>query len=154
MKNIVLIYLLCSSYFVYSQESKYQNFTNTKWSIITPLNYVKASNINGFINKEYNSSISFKEFDISYEILKNQWNKQNLNKKGMNLIREEVINFNNSKASYFYVTQIIDGIKHFKQCLIFGKEKSIIIFASYPEKHKSMEDEIKTSLMSVSYINN
>lgn len=155
MKIKILLLFLSIINFSFSQSTKYENFKDTKWSMIPPVNFILAANFNGFINNENGTYIRFKEDNQSYIEKDAMMTSANLKRNGVNLISKEIINFNNSKAILMYVNQEKDGVNYFKQILMFeDNKKTITIDAVYTDKYKSIYQEIRTTLLSISFINN
>lgn len=154
-KHLFILFIFCFTNNINSQCLKYRNFKDTKWSIITPENFTLENDGNGFINKELKALISYKEVNISYALVIKEWDKtENLTTRGLTLLKHEEIEFNNSKATYFYLKLKIDGVSFIQQLLIYGNEKTNMVLGIYPENNISIENEIKNSIKSVSYINN
>lgn len=92
------------------------------------------------------------ELPWPYQTLIEGFTAEALKTKGMTLISEQAIDFNNSKATLLNVTQPANGITYIKQMLIFGDTKeTVLVNGIYPEASKSLEAKIKDALLSTVY---
>ena len=139
----------------FSQTTDYISILGTKCSILAPKDFLPSTSFSGLQNVEKGASIMINELPSSYFFMSENFTAENLKSKGMTLISKESVDFNNSKATYIKVSQNANGMKYIKQLLMFGDEnKTVLVNGIYPEKFKSIENEIKTSIFSTKYNEN
>lgn len=154
IKKILFISLITLTN-AFSQTNDYVAILGTKCSILAPKDFLQSTSFSGLQNVEKSASIMINELPSSYFFMSENFTAENLKSKGMILISKESVDFNNSKATYIKVSQNANGMKYIKQLLMFGDEnKTILVNGIYPEKFKSLEDEIKTSIFSTKYNEN
>ena len=152
-KALVITLLTLTNTF--SQTTDYLIILGTKCSILPPKDFVPSTSFSGLQNLEKGASIMINELPSSYLFISESFNAENLKSNGMTLISKESVDFNNSKATYIKVSQNANGVKYLKQLLMFGNEnKTVLVNGIYPEKFKSIENEIKTSIFSTKYNEN
>jgi len=156
MKNFLLFSLsLLFSNVVLGQNGTTQVIPGTKYSLIPPKGFVTATSFSGFQNNESGASIMVVEVPAPIQLLTEEFTADALKAKGMTLIEKELIDFQASKATLIKVSQKANGVNYLKIILLFGDtEKTVLVNGIYPETAKSIEDEIRTSLLSTTYHEN
>ena len=70
--------------------------------------------------------------------------------KGMTLIEKKTIALSKGTGTYYLVSQVANGTKYLKQILLFGdSKKTVIVNGIYPDDSKSVQDDLKASLLSI-----
>lgn len=152
MKKILLIGLLLIGQVCFGQTKDLIKVPGTKCSLIPPDGFVIASNFSGFQNNETGTSIMITEIPAPYQSIIDGFTADALKMKGMTLIKKQTIDFKNSKATFFNVTQSANETNYFKQILVFGDaQQTILVSGIYPEVSKSIEPIIKEALLSTVY---
>lgn len=152
MKNLICLLVVFLFQFSFGQTEKHIKVEGTKCSLIPPDGFEKVNNFSGFQHTETGSSIMVTELPAPYQMLVESFTPEALKGKGMNLISKNEINFKQSKAMMYYVSQSASGTTYLKQILMFGDDKkTIMINGIYPEASKSIEEKIKESLLSTIY---
>lgn len=151
MKKNLLIILLLFTISFHAQTERII-IPGTKLSIIPPKGFVLSNNFSGLQNTEKGASIMVSDLLTSYTAISDAMNENALKTQGMILIKKEIVNFNQAKATLIYASQEANGMAYNKQILIFGNgNQSFMVNGIYPEKFKNLESEIKTSLLSSLY---
>jgi hypothetical protein len=121
----------------------------TKCSMIPPTGFVNSTTFSGFQNSETGASIMINQLPTNHLELIKGFTASALKTRGMTLLKQESIDFQNSKASIFYVSQSANGSIYLKQMLVFGdSENTILVNGIYPESAKNLEPEIKKAILS------
>ena len=152
MKVKLLLAFLFVGYFALGQTDKHVKIAGTKCSIIPPNGFVAATNFNGFQNAETGSSIMINELPAPYQQIVDGFTSEALKARGMTLINKQTIDFNNSKATLFKVTQTAGGTTYLKQILMFGAGNgTVMVNGIYPEASQGTESKITEALLSTVY---
>ena len=137
---------------VFGQTENHKIIPGTKCSIIPPKGFVLSSDFNGFENTELGASIMVIELPGPYNSIIASFTKEDLKLQGMLLLGMETVDFNSSKATLIKASQEASGSTYLKQILIFGdSSKTVLVNGIYPEESKNIENDIKTSILSISY---
>lgn len=153
----IILSFICIAFntVLFAQPATHQPVTGTKYSLIPPAAFTPSSSFSGFENTKLSSSIIITEIPASFEAINKSFTAEALKTRGMVLISIENIDFNKSPAAFITLSQELNGIKFLKQILAFGDDKkSVLVNGIYPEKNKTIEAEIKTSLFSIQYNEN
>ena len=151
-EDLLLIVLLIFVNIGFSQTNQHVIISGTKCSIVPPKDFLVSTSFSGLQNVEKGASIMISELPTSYQSMSDNFTVHALNTKGMTLISKEIIEFNNSKATLLLVSQFANSDKYLKLLLIFGNETvTVMVNGIYPEKNKSISEDIKHSILSVSY---
>ena len=151
-KGQLLIALMIFINIAFCQTNNRIIISGTKCSIVPPKDFSVSTSFSGLQNVEKGASIMISELPTSYQSMSDNITADALKAKGMMLISKEIIEFNNSKATFFLVSQQGNGEKYLKQLLIFGDETvTVMVNGIYPEKNKSIAEDIRHSVLSVSY---
>lgn len=152
MKFRFLFSLLFFGQILFGQTEKHIKVQGTKCSLVPPTDFIAASNFSGFQNAETGASIMINEIPAPYQTIVESFTADALKTKGMTLIDKQVINLNNSKATFIKAKQPANGTTYFKQILVFGDTKStVLVNGIYPEESKDIENKIKDALLSTVY---
>ena len=151
--NISLLFLFFTiSVTTFCQAEKHKSVNGTKISMIPPKGFEAAKGFSGFQNDELGASIMIIEIPGDYESSIKGFTVEDLRSKGMTLIDKQTIDFRNSKATFVKLSQKANGVTYLKQILVFGDStKTVMVNGIYPEDAKTIEKDIKASLLSVSY---
>lgn len=151
-KSQILVVLMMFINITFCQTINHVIISGTKCSILPPKDFLVSTSFSGLQNIEKGASIMINELPTSYQYMSDNITADALKAKGMMLISKKIIEFNNSKATFFVVRQEENGVKYLKQLLIFGDETvTVMVNGIYPEKNKSIAEEIMNSILSVSY---
>ncbi|GAB0157656.1 hypothetical protein CHRYSEOSP005_29350 [Chryseobacterium sp. Alg-005] len=149
MKKILSFGLLLIIQVCFGQAKNLIKVPGTKCSLIPPDGFVIASSFSGFQNNETGASIMINEIPGPYQSIIDGFTADALKMKGMTLIKKQTIDFKNSKATFFNVTQSANETNYLKQILAFGDaQQTILVNGIYPEVSKSVEPIIKDALLS------
>ncbi len=144
--------LLFLGQITFGQTENLTKVPGTKCSLIPPNGFVTSSTFSGFQNEEKGASIMINEIPAPYQQLIDGLTAPALKTRGITLVSKQTIDFHNSKATLFTVTQPANGITFLKQMLIFGDTKgTVFVNGIYPESSKDIELEIKETLLSTVY---
>jgi len=147
---LILAFFVGQIAFVKGQERA--SVIGTKCSIIPPKDFVFSSSFSGFLHEEMGASIMVSELPIPYQSLVNGFTAAELKKRGMILKSKKTIDFQQSKATFYMLTQQVNDRVFVKQMLLFGAGKvSVMVNGIYPEEFKSIEPQIKKALLSTRY---
>jgi hypothetical protein len=139
----------------FAQDTTSKVIKGTKVSLIPPVNFVEASTFSGFQNEKYGASIMVTQIPASFEQLAGSFTVEALKTRGMTLINKTPIDLQKStigKAIFIELSQTAGGTAYMKQTVMFGDEnKTIMVNGIYPEINKSLAQEIKAALLTVSY---
>lgn len=150
-KSFILFILILISKLSYGQDLT-TLVPNTKYSMIPPKGFILSSNFSGFQNNGTGASIMISDLPASYVELVKSFTKEALKTKGLDLISKQNVKYNNTEAMLYRMSQEANGLKYFKQVLVFGDEtKTIMVNGIYPEHSKEQEKEIYNSLFSIKY---
>ncbi|MEO5563892.1 MAG: hypothetical protein ABIR18_10670 [Chitinophagaceae bacterium] len=151
--SLILCFILCTA--VIGQTENHKPVAGTKYSLVPPAGFVASSSFSGFMNKDLGASIVVTEVPAPVQTISDGFTADVLKSRGMILIDKQNVDFNNSKAVFIKLSQEANGITYLKQMLIFGdSKKTVLLTGVYPEKHKSIEGDIKAALLSTSYNEN
>jgi hypothetical protein len=152
MKNSLLFGLLLSGQLVFGQTGELIQVRGTKCSLIPPSGFVVSTTFSGFQDSKTGASIMINEIPAPYQSIVDGFTADALKTRGMTLISKQIIDFNNSKAALFHVTQPANGATYLKQMLVFGDTRqTVLVNGIYPEASKSIERQIKETLLSTVY---
>ncbi len=152
MKIKIFVVFILFSKFVIGQTENHKKVPGTKCSLIPPDGFVVATKFSGFQNNQSGASIMITEIPGPVSTIAESFTADALKTKGMTLIDRQIVDFNNSKATFIKVSQSANGINYLKQILVFGDSKNtILVNGIYPEASKAIETDIKTSLLSTLY---
>jgi hypothetical protein len=155
MKIKLLVALLVFCLFAAGQPGNHKAIPGTKYSLVPPNGFVPSTSFSGFQNSELTTSIIVTEIPAPVQSLTESFTADALKAKGMILIDKQSIDFNNSKATLIKVSQQAGGTTYLKQILVFGdSKKTVLVNGIYPEANKNVEEQVKTSLLSISYNEN
>ncbi len=152
MKGKILFGLLLFVQFAFGQTGKPVKVLGTKCSLIPPVGFVASATFSGFQDSKSGASIMINEFPSPYQSFVDGFSVEALRAKGMTLVNKETIDFNKSKATLIYLTQLFNGNTYIKQVLIFGDStQSVLVNGIYPEASKYIETAIREALLTTVY---
>lgn len=136
----------------FGQTENLTKVSGTKCSLIPPKGFITSSTFSGFQNNEKGASIMINEIPAPYQQLIDGLTAPALKTKGITLLSKEIIDFQNSRATLFSVTQPANGTTFLKQMLIFGDSTwTVLVNGIYPETSKDIELEIKEAILTTVY---
>ena len=148
----LLTLLLFLGQITFGQTENLTKVSGTKCSIIPPNGFVTSTTFSGFQNDDKGASIMINEIPAPYQQLIDGFTASALKTRGMTLVSKKTIDFHNSKATLFIVTQPANGTTYLKQILVFGDTKgTVLVNGIYPEASKDIELEVEQALLSTVY---
>ncbi len=151
MKIRLLFTLLLLSTIAFGQQTRVK-VPGTKCTMIPPAGFTAVKNFSGFQDEGTGTTIMVNELPVPYLSIIEGFTADALRSKGMTLRDQQTIDFNNGKASLFYVEQYANSMKYLKQIIIFGDEKkTIMINGIYPKVSEFVAGIVKESLLSTLY---
>jgi hypothetical protein len=152
MKTTCLILSLLVSVISSGQREQRVAVPGTKVSLVPPKGFVPSEKYAGFQNAEIGASIVIVELPAAYESVKEGFSGEGLRAMGMTLLDTQMIDLNHSGATWVRLSQKADSLTYLKQAILFGDStKTILVSAAYPEDRKSIENDIRASLLTVAY---
>ena len=158
-KSILITLLLFISILSFGQykienklSSKHQNIKGTKISLIPPSDFSESENFLGLQQTSTGSSIMIIDIPGPYSETSKGITKENLESKGIELIKTEQLTINGLPAIFVTGKQQAYGNNYKKYVLVVGSEnETIMINGVFPEKLKKTGEAIKKSMLSVFY---
>ena len=158
-KSILITFLLFISILSFGQykienklSSKHQNIKGTKISLIPPSDFSESENFLGLQQTSTGSSIMIIDIPGPYSETSKGITKENLESKGIELIKTEQLTINGLPAIFVTGKQQAYGNNYKKYVLVVGSEnETIMINGVFPEKLKKTGEAIKKSMLSVFY---
>ncbi|AFZ36044.1 hypothetical protein Sta7437_2511 [Stanieria cyanosphaera PCC 7437] len=126
----------------------------TKISLIPPQGFVSATRFPGYQQEETNSSIVVTEIPASIsELASGLTNAEELSKKGMVLLQQEIVKVNQQDAILINVQQSAYGTEFNKWILLLGNQtESVLLTATFPQELASdYSESLKKSLLTVQW---
>ncbi len=147
-QNILLLLLLLlhiSNYVI--AKDVYTRIPGTKFKLLVPEKFIVAKDFAGIIIRETATSVHLVELPTDRKSMERGLTKENLAKKGMNLIKSEKVQSEIGKATLLHVTQSAQGREFRKWMLIGGTNKSaLLLTATVPV---TLADDMKNILKNV-----
>ncbi|MCE7043622.1 hypothetical protein [Dyadobacter sp. CY312] len=150
-----LISLLFSGSSLFAQTSKQIQIPGTKYSMVPPAGFVASSNFSGFQNNVACASIMVSELPAPVSTINNGLTADALKTKGMTLIEEKSVDFNEGKARILKISQPANGTVYLKQMLVFGDSlKTVMVNGIYPEASQTNEAALLDAMLSTTFDKN
>jgi hypothetical protein len=155
MRNGLFLLLLLSASMSWAQTASHQPIAGTKYSMIPPAEFVPATRFSGFQHNTSGASIMVTEIPGPFDKVTEGFTETALKSKGITLIGQQTIDFNNAKALYVTLSQPGNGTVYLKQILAFGDtKKTVLVNGIYPEAAKALENDIKKALLTTTWNEN
>jgi hypothetical protein len=152
MKTNILFSLFIISAASFAQTQVRTVVPGTKYSMVPPTGLALSSSFTGFENTAKDASIILMELPVSYDLMKKSFDTERLKSKGMEVVSNDSITFDNEKARFIKIRQTKDGSTLVRQTLLFPKNgKAEMISGSNVESNKTLTDGIKAALLSAQY---
>ena len=150
-----LVTLLFSGSSLFAQTDKHIQIPGTKYSLIPPAGFVSSTTFSGFQNNETGASIMVSELPAPVSTINNGLTTNALKNKGMTLVEDKQIEFNQGKARILKISQPANGTVYLKQMLIFGDSlKTVMVNGIYPEAPQTNEAALLDAILSTSFDQN
>jgi hypothetical protein len=137
-----------------STQEKLQAVTGTKISLIPPAGFVASTRFAGYQQDKSNSSILVTEIPAPIDKLQpGLTNDEELQKKGMVLLKQEPVTVNGQEALLLNIKQSAYGTDFKKWILLLGNEtESVLVTATFLEELEAEYSEsLKNSLLTVEW---
>lgn len=133
----------------FGQNQALIKIAGTHCSLLPPEGFIVSSDFSGLQQNETGASIMITEIPASYQSIVAGFTADALKTRGMHLVNKEVVDFNNAEATYYTLTQQVNGLTYHKQMLVFGDDnQTVLLNGIYPEASKGIENVIKEALFS------
>jgi hypothetical protein len=152
IKLLAFLFLLASAVFA-QNPAGYIQPKGSAVSLKPPAEFVESSNFTGFANPRLAASIMIVSLDAKFENLSKVFTKENLAKKGINLLNQKKVSVDGRNDILYVATQTLHNVEFSKWILLFGEDdKTIQITASLPKRYeKQLGTVIENSLLSLKW---
>lgn len=147
IKLLLLLLLLAGS--ALAQTARHRAVPGTQCRLVPPDGFAAATRFSGFQNEAAGASILVTELPAPVQLLAGSFTAEALRTKGMELVERQDVDLPAEKGTFFRVRQQAGGTTYLKQILLFGDSlKTVMVTATCPEVHNSLEGALRQSLLS------